>query len=90
MNYYSKVEEADLKSAQAQIFDVVNTAYNDGLISKNEKVAMDPTHKGKVHKTHAEGTTPPERPIVSTCGSITENIGKFVRSHLKKFNDLAM
>ena len=95
VNYYSKVEEADLKSAQAQIFDVVNTAYNDGLISKNEKVAMDPTHKGpckfyelfKVHKTHVEGKAPPERPIVSACGSITENIGKFVQVHLKKFSN---
>ena len=51
---------------------------------KDEFNAMNPTDKGpgkfyelfKVHKTHVGGKAPPERPIVSACGSITENIGK--------------
>ena len=28
----------------------------------------------KVHKDHSQPDLPPERPIVSGCGSITENI----------------
>ena len=34
-------------------------------------------------KPHNEGTPPPERPIVSGCGSVVENIGVFVEQHLK-------
>ena len=52
---------------------------------------MDPSDKGvgkfyelfKVHKTHLAPNTPPERPIISCSGSMTENIGKFVEHHLK-------
>ena len=52
---------------------------------------MDPLDKGpakfyeifKVHKSHTPGQTPPERPIISASGSITENIALFVESHLK-------
>ena len=32
----------------------------------------------KVYKKHIEGETPPERPITSSSGSITENIGLYV------------
>ena len=53
---------------------------------------MDPTEKKpvkcyetfKVLKQHQPGETPPERPIISRSGSITENIGLFVEHHLKK------
>ena len=85
----------DLKAARDKILDVVTSAYKDGLLTKDEFNAMNPTDKGpgkfyelfKVHKTHVEGKAPPERPIVSACGSITENIGKFVQVHLKKFSN---
>ena len=57
---------------------------------------MNPSDKGpgkfyelfKVHKSHIEGEAPPERPIISACGSITENIGKFVQVNLKKFSNI--
>ena len=95
-NYYSEVNEFDLKAARDQVSDVVNTAYNDGLLSKDEYNAMNPDNCGpgkfyelfKVHKSHVEGKAPPERPIVSACGSITENIGKFAQTHLKKFSNI--
>ena len=74
----------DLKAARDKISDVVTSAYKDGLLTKDEFNDMNPTDKGpgkfyelfKVHKTHVGGKAPPERPIVSACGSITENIGK--------------
>ena len=52
---------------------------------------MDPIDKGpakfyeifKVHKSHTPGKAPPERPIISASGSITENIALFVENHLK-------
>ena len=37
----------------------------------------------KVHKEHTAGKAPPERPIISGCGSITENISAFVDHHIK-------
>ena len=37
----------------------------------------------KVHKPHIENKAPPERPIISGSGSITENPSLFVEHHLK-------
>ena len=37
----------------------------------------------KVHNDHVFPELPPERPIVSGCGSITENISKFLDHHAK-------
>ena len=37
----------------------------------------------KVHKKHEVGKAPPERPIISGNGSITENISAFVDYHIK-------
>ena len=37
----------------------------------------------KVHKEHEKNKAPPERPIVSGCENICENIGKFVEHHIK-------
>ena len=50
---------------------------------------MDPTDKNlskfyctfKVHKNHKEGEAPPERPIISSSGSITENQSLFLEHH---------
>ena len=41
----------------------------------------------KVHKPHEPGKAPPERPITSNCGSITENIGKYVQVKLKPLSN---
>ena len=54
---------------------------------------MDPLNKGpakfyqmfKVHKSHNAPETPPERPIISASGSVTENVGLFVEHHIKDF-----
>ena len=96
VNYYSEVSEDELNSAKAQVLDVVTSAHKDGLLTKDEFNAMNPSDKGpgkfyelfKVHKSHIEGEAPPERPIISACGSITENIGKFVQVNLKKFSNI--
>ena len=56
---------------------------------------MNPDTKGpakfyelfKVHKEFPPGSVPPERPIVSCNGSITENLGKFVQSFLKNVSN---
>jgi hypothetical protein len=37
----------------------------------------------KVHKNHETGKAPPERPIISGNGSITENISAYVDHHIK-------
>ena len=37
----------------------------------------------KVHNDHVFPELTPERPIVSGCGSITENISKFLDHHAK-------
>jgi len=39
----------------------------------------------KVHKAYEPGTLPPERPIVSASGSLTENLSLYVDHHLKGF-----
>ena len=57
------------------------------IITEEDFEAMNPAakHVGiffcnfKVHKQHEPNKEPPERPIVSTIGSVTENIGKFVQ-----------
>ena len=38
----------------------------------------------KVHKKHEHGLTPPERPIISGLGSLTEGIGMYVNHHIKE------
>ena len=35
------------------------------------------------HKNHEVGKAPPERPIISVNGSVTENISAFVDYHIK-------
>jgi hypothetical protein len=37
----------------------------------------------KVHKPHKDQDLPPGRPIISGCGSYTENISLFVDTHTK-------
>ena len=38
----------------------------------------------KVHKPHEHGKAPPERPIISGSGSITEGIATYVNHHIKE------
>ena len=49
----------------------------------DEKVAGRLYATFKVHKQHEAGKAPPERPIISGNGSVTENISAFVDHHIK-------
>ena len=48
----------------------------------DEKVAARSYTTFKVHKDREPGKAPPERPIISGNGSITENISAFVDHHI--------
>ena len=69
---------------------VLEEGLDNEIITKEEFQAMSPLNKNvgrfycnfKVHKPHQIMKAPPERPIVSSCGSITENIGKYVQYHI--------
>ena len=93
--YYSKVDDSKLELAKSKILSLLQEALQKEYISKEEFKAMDPTEKTpgkfyelfKVHKEHTPGETPPERPIISGSGSITENISLFVEHYLKKLSN---
>ena len=80
-----------LETAKEKIIHLVEEGFDNEIIDKDEYSAMDPSDKGpakfyemfKVHKSHTPGKAPPERPIISASGSITENIALFVGHHLK-------
>ena len=86
-----KLGSDPLDIAKTKILGSLKDALEKGYINKDEFAAMDPTEKKpgkfyetfKVHKSHTPGETPPERPIISGSGSITENISLFVE-HLPK------
>ena len=75
--------------------NLIEEGFDNEYISKDEYEVMDPSEKGpgkfyelfKVHKEHNPGETPPERPIISGSGSVTENLGLFVEHSIK---DLAI
>ena len=37
----------------------------------------------KIHKSHAQGSVPPERPIISCSGAFLENVGIFIEFYIK-------
>ena len=83
--FLSKVNLETLHTAKTEILFTLQKALDKGYISKDKFEAMDPSEKSpgrfyelfKVHKHHEPGETPPERPIISGSGSITENISLF-------------
>ena len=86
-----KVNEDKLKSSEENIKLLVEEGFCNEILSKDEFEAMIPKNvkpgrfylNFKVHKPHLEGSTPPERPIISGCGSLTESLGKYVEHHIK-------
>ena len=88
--FYSKVGPEALDKSKEKIKLILEEAENNDIISKQEREAMDPTacNAGKfylnfkVHKPHEK--IPPGRPIVSQCGSVTSNIGKFIEYHINE------
>jgi len=93
--YYQKVTEESLDLAEEKIMHLIEEGLDNEYISKTEFDAMNPSEKGpgkfyelfKVHKQHEAGKVPPERPIISGSGSVTENISLFVEHHLKHLAD---
>ena len=89
--FYEKVTEDKFKEAQNDIQKLLEEGFNNEYITTEEFDAMKPTEKTpgkfyctfKVHKPHPENRAPPERPIISGSGSITENPSLFVEHHLK-------
>ena len=89
--YYEKVTENSFKEAQDEIQKLLEEGFNNEYITKEEFDAMKPFEKTpgkfyctfKVHKPHIENKAPPERPIISGSGSLTENPSLFVEYHLK-------
>ena len=77
---------------KAKIAKVVSDGYEAQILNREEYEAMNPkeAHPGKfyatfkVHKPHKEGRAPPLRPIVSTSGSLTENIALYVEHQFNK------
>ena len=90
-SYYIKVNKSIITETNKEIKILIEEAYDNNIITKDEYEAINPEDKGpgkfycnfKVHKDHTEGQPPPVRPIVSCCGSITENASLFVEHHLK-------
>ena len=90
--YYEPVEDPGLvDDVRKLIEDIIQEGLKEEYISEDYAEAMNPKDKGvgkfyqtfKIHKEHIAPHTPPERPIISCCGSMNENIGKFVEFHLK-------
>ena len=91
--YYRPVDDPKMvDEVKDKINNILQEAHANKIISDDDKEAMEAkSDQGvgkfyalyKVHKPHVAPATPPERPIISCSGSITQNIGVFVDSHLK-------
>ena len=90
-SYYTKVNKSTITETNKEINILIEEAYDNDIITKDELEAINPEQKVpgkfycnfKVHKDHTEGQPPPVRPIVSCCESLTENASLFVEHHLK-------
>ena len=90
--YYKAVDEFALDRAKTKIKEVLEEAYADKIITKDEFSAMNPDNKEaakfycnlKVHKQKDHNELPPVRPIISGSGSVTENISLYVEHHIKE------
>ena len=91
-NYYTKVDKTYMEEAKVKLQNVLNEAFDNQMISKEEFSAMNPEGKGaarfyltfKVHKEHEPGKAPPERPICSGSGSMFENASAFIEHFIKE------
>ena len=91
-DYYTKVDSKELFKAQVKLKHLLEEGLDQNIITKSEFEAMDPEGKNpakfyctfKVHKPHEPMSAPPERPIVSACGSMMEKASEFVEHHIKQ------
>ena len=87
------MDNDDLETAKKEILAVLNEALKANVITEDEYKHMNPMNDKKaartymlfkVHKAHQEGSAPPERPVISGSGSITENPSKFCQHYMKQ------
>ena len=85
------MNKSTITETNKEINTLIEEAYDNNRINKDEFEAMNPENKVpgkfycnfKVHKDHTEGQPPSVRPIVSCCGSLTENASLFVEHYIK-------
>ena len=85
MPYYSKVDDLSVERAKHKIREVLEEGLEHGHITKHEFNAMlaDDKMPGKFYsnfKVHKPDI--PVRPILSTCGSLTEGLATYVEHHI--------
>ena len=85
------VDQHAFQGAKKKLKKLLEEGLDHKYLTKDEFEAMDPEGKNpakcyctfKVHKNHQPMEAPPERPIVSACGSIMEMSSQFVNHHIK-------
>ena len=90
--YYIKVNKASIDKSKLKLTNLLQEGLDNEIITKEHFTAMDPKAKlaamfymtFKIHKEHAHGKTPPERPICSGSGTMLENACKFVEHYIKE------
>ena len=81
-----------IDKSKLKLTNLLQEGLDNEIITKEHFTAMDPKAKNaakfymtfKVHKEHAHGETPPERPICSGSGTMLENACKFVEHYIKE------
>ena len=81
VNFYRKVDNDDLETAKKEILAVLDEALKANVITEDEYKHMNPMNDKKAHQ---EGSVPPERPVNSGSGTITENPSKFCQHYMKQ------
>ena len=87
--YYKKVSETQFEEAKIKLLKLLQSGFDNEIITKQEYSAMCPQSKStsrfycnfKIHKDYEH--IPPVRAIISGSGSILENPSKFVDHYLK-------
>ena len=90
--YYSQVDGLEVERTKTKIETILKDAIQNSIITKDKYEGMIANYKEpgrfycnfKIHKQHETNKAPPERPIISGSGSITEGIGEYVNFHIKE------
>ena len=90
--YYTQVNSLEVSRTQNIIENTLKEALEKKIITGKEYNGMVADDKDpgrfyctfKVHKPYEHGKAPPERPIISGSGSITEGIATHVNHHIKE------
>lgn len=83
VNTYQKVSRSLIDKFEKEFYSLIDNAYTDKIIDKQIRefvrtpYPVIPTFYS-LPKVHKYKIPPPGRPIVSGCGSITENLSKFI------------